>query len=102
MIDVSLFTNIPWSEAIDIPINLNFENSPDIKFTKYELRKCFRIATSETYLICNSCIFDKSDGVAMDSPLTLALANLFVGFYEQNWTEQATNVKPIFYKFCVY
>ena len=30
MIDVSLFTNIPLSEAIDIPINLNFENSPDI------------------------------------------------------------------------
>ena len=102
MIDVSLFTNIPLSEEIDIPINLNFENSPDIKFTKYELRKCFRIATSETYLIYNSSIFDKSDGVAMDFPLTLALANLFVGFYEQNWTEQATNVKPIFYKFCVY
>ena len=102
MIDVSLFTNIPLSEAIDIPINLNFENSPDIKFTKYELRKWFRIATSETYLICNSSIFDKSDGVAMYSPLMLALANLFVGFYEQNWIEQATNVKPIFYKSCVY
>ena len=35
----SLFTNIPLSETIDIAINLIFENSPDITFTKRELRK---------------------------------------------------------------
>ena len=38
---MSLFTNIPLSEAIDIAINLLFENRPDIKFTKRELRKRF-------------------------------------------------------------
>ena len=37
----SLFTNIPLSEEIDIAVNLIFENSPDIKFTKPELRKPF-------------------------------------------------------------
>ena len=30
----SLFTNIPLSEAIDIAVDLIFENAPDIKFTK--------------------------------------------------------------------
>ena len=44
----SLITNIP--EAIDIKINLNFENSPDIKLTKCELRKLFKIRTSEHIL----------------------------------------------------
>ena len=34
----------------------------------------------------------------MGSPLAPVLANLFMGFHEQNWMEQATNVKPIFYK----
>ena len=34
----------------------------------------------------------------MSSPLAPVLANLFMGFHEQNWIEQATNVKPIFYK----
>ena len=94
----SLFTNIPLSEAIDIAINLIFENSPDIKFTKRELRKLFRIATSETHFTFNGSIFGQVDGVAMGSPLAPVLANLFMGFHEQNWIEQATNVKPIFYK----
>ena len=94
----SLFTNIPLSEAIDIAINLIFENSPDIKFTKRDIRKLFRIATSETHFTFNGSIFDQIDGVAMGSPLAPVLANLFMGFHEQNWIEQATNVKPIFYK----
>ena len=49
----SLFTNIPLIEAIDIAINLIFEKSPDIKFTKRELCKLFRIATSETHFTFN-------------------------------------------------
>ena len=34
----------------------------------------------------------------MSSPLASVLVNLFIGFHEQNWMEQATNVKPMFYK----
>ena len=34
----------------------------------------------------------------MGSPLVPVLANLFMGFHEQNWIGQATNVKPIFCK----
>ena len=77
----SLFRNIPFSEAIDIAINLIFGNSFDIKFTKRELRKLFRIATSETHFTFNGSIFDQIDGVAMGSPLALVLANLFMGFH---------------------
>ena len=96
--DTSLFTNIPLSEAIDIAINLIFENSADIKFTKCELQKCFKIAASETHFTFNGSIYDQIDGVAKGSPLTPVLANLFMGSHEQNWIEQTTNVKPIFYE----
>ena len=34
----------------------------------------------------------------MGSPLTPVVANLLMGFHDQNWIEQATNVKSIFYK----
>ena len=95
---MSLFTNIPLSEAIDIEINLLFENSPDIRFTKRELRKLFRIATSETHFPFNGSIFDQIDGVAMGSILAPVLVNLFMSFHEQNWIEQATNVKATSYK----
>ena len=99
MFDVtSLFTNIPLFEANDIALNLMFENSPDIKVIKRELRKLFRIATSETHFIFNGSTFDQTDGVAIGSPLAPILANLFMGFHQQNWIEQATNVKPVFYK----
>ena len=47
----SLFTNIILPGAINIAINLIFENSAHIKFTKRELQKLFRIATSETHFI---------------------------------------------------
>ena len=94
----SLFTNITSSEEIDIAINLIFENSTDIKFTKREVRKIFRIATSQTHFTFNGRIFDQIDGVTMGSPLAPVLANLFMGFHEQNWIEKATNVKPMFYK----
>ena len=94
----SLLTNIPFSEAIDIAINVNFESRPDIKFTKRELQKLLRIATSTTYFTFNGSIFYQIAGVAIGSSLTSVLANLFMGFDEQYWIEQAANVKPIFYK----
>ena len=94
----SLFLYISLSEANDIAINLIFENSTDIKFTKRELQKHFRIAATETHFTFNGSIYDQIDGAASGSPLVLVLANLFMGFHKQNWMEQATNVKPIFYK----
>ena len=94
----SLFTNNPLSEAIDIAISLIFENIPDMKFTKPELQKLFRVATSETHFNFNGRTFDQIDSVAMGSQLAPVQANLFMGFHKQNWIEQVTNVKPIFYK----
>ena len=80
----SLFTNIPLSEAINIAINLIFQNNSDIKFTKCELRKLFRIATFQTHFSFISTIFDQIDGVAKGPPLAPVLANLFMDFHEQN------------------
>ena len=92
----SLFTNKPLSEAINIAMNLIFESSLDIKFTQRELRKYFRIATSETHFTFNGSSFDHIVGVAMVSPLAPVLANFFIDFHERKWLEQVTNVKPIF------
>ena len=83
-------------EAIYIATNLIIENRLDIKFAKRLQRKLSGIATSRTYFTNNVSMFDQIDGVAMGSPLASVVANLFIGFHEQNWIEQATNVKPIF------
>ena len=89
LILLRVYLQISLSKAIDIAINLIFENSPNIKFTKLELQKSFRIATPETHFTFNGSIFDQIDSVAMGFPLAPALANIFICFYEQNWIEQA-------------
>ena len=94
----SLFTNIPLSKAIDVSIHLIFENSSDINFTKRELWNLFRTTTSEICFIFKGSRFDQIDDVAMGSSLVPVLANLFMSLHEQNMIQQATNVKPIFYK----
>ena len=94
----SLFTNISLSKAIDASIHLIFENSSDINFTKRELWNLFRTTTSEICFIFKGSIFDQIDDVAMGSSLVPVLANLFMSLHEQNMIQQATNVKPIFYK----
>ena len=94
----SLFTNIPLSKSIDVSIHLIFENSSDINFTKRELWNLFRTTTSEICFIFKGSIFDQIDDVAMGSSLVPVLANLFMSLHEQNMIQQATNVKPIFYK----
>ena len=94
----SLFTNIPLSKAIDVSIHLIFENSSDINFTKREPWNLFRTTTSEICFIFKGSIFDQIDDVAMGSSLVPVLANLFMSLHEQNMIQQATNVKPIFYK----
>ena len=60
------------------------------------LQKPFGIATCETHFTFNGSIYDQIDDVAMSSPLTPVPSNLFMGFHEQNWKEEATNMKPIF------
>ena len=62
------------SGAIDPAINLILESSPDLRFIKRQLRKLFRIATSETHFTFNGGIFYQTDGLAMGSPLALVLA----------------------------
>ena len=60
----SLFTNILLSEAINIAMNLSFQDNLDIKFTKREQRKLFKLATSETHFTFNGSIFGQTDGEA--------------------------------------
>ena len=94
----TLFTNIPLEETISIVIHTIFENYPNVKFTRKELQKLFKIASSETHFIFNNKIYDQIDGVSMCSPLASILANLFMGFHEKDWIEKAQVANPTFYK----
>ena len=83
----SFFTNIPLNETIDIAVKLILENKKDLKFLENDLTKLFRFVTSQTHFYFDGKIFDQVDWVAMSPPLGPALANLFMGYNEQKWSE---------------
>ena len=94
----SLFTNIPLNETIDIAVNLIFENKPNIKIEKQELKKLFQFTTSQTNFLYNGKMYDQIDGVAMGSPLAPILANLFMGVHEKKWIQNYSLQGPLYYR----
>ena len=93
----SLFTSIPLNETIDIAVNLIFDNNPNIKTTKKELKTLFEFATSGTHILFDGNFYDQIDGVAIGSPLGPVLANLFMGFHEKQWLSDFTYSTVLLY-----
>ena len=83
---------------ITFTIDVIFENYPNVKSTRKDLQKLFKIATSEMHFIFSNEIYDQIDGVSMGSPLVPILPNLFMSFHEKDWIENAQVVKITFYK----
>ena len=55
------------------------------------------IATLQAHFFFNSKFYNQIDGVAMGSPLSTALANIFMGFYQSKWLDEFNLSKPKFY-----
>ena len=93
-----LFTNIPLKETIDLAVDIIFDNNQSMNITKPQLRKLFVFATSQTHFLFINEVYDQTDGVAMGSPLGLALANLFMGYHENKWLNSEESSTVLFYK----
>ena len=95
----SLFTNVPLDEIIKICSNAlyeQFDSQPVIpKDVFVELTKS---ATSSVEFSFNSATYKQTDGVPMGSPLGPALANIFVGCYEEKLFSQ-TQKPPTYFRY---
>ena len=76
---VSLFTNIPLDECIDLAVKYISDGDPDIKLSNTELKSLFSVATAQTHFLFKGSFYDQIDGVAMGFPLAPVLSNLFMG-----------------------
>ena len=79
----SLFRSISLQETIQIAIELIFQNNPQLKVTKRELKQFFNFVTSGTHFILNGSFYDQVDGISMESLLGPVLANLFMSFHKK-------------------
>ena len=87
----------PLQKTIEITLK-HFENSPQPKVTKRELKQLFNFATSGTHFIFNGRFYDQTDAVSIGSLLGPALANLFMGYYEKNGLQEFDKGKILMYK----
>ena len=81
----SLFTNVPLEETINICADALCCDDSDAQplISKAVFIELMKSATSGVEFSFNDIMYKQTDGVAMGSPLGPALANIFVGFYEE-------------------
>ena len=95
----SLFTNVPLEETIKICSEALFNESdsqPIIsKDVFVELIKSAALSVKFSF---NNAIYKQTDGVAMESPIGPALANIFVGYYEEKLFSQ-TQKPPTYFRY---
>lgn len=87
---VSLFTNVPTTETIDILLDLAFKenNTHFHNLTRSELQRLLVMCTQESHFQFNGEYFDQIDGVAMGSPLGPLFANAFMSNFENKHMEK--------------
>ena len=85
-------------ERIKILAELIFENNPQIKVTKHELKQLFSFTTSGTCFIFNGSFYDQINGLSMGSPLGPVLANLLMAYHEKNWLQEFGKGKLLMFK----
>ncbi|XP_020906008.1 uncharacterized protein LOC110244161 [Exaiptasia diaphana] len=95
---VSLFTNIPLEECIDLAVKYTKDGNPNLKLTHEDLRDLFKLATTGTHFLFKGNFYEQVDGVAMGSPLAPILANLFMGHHEKNWLDDYKGPPVLFYR----
>ncbi|XP_046382277.1 uncharacterized protein LOC124153222 [Ischnura elegans] len=69
---VSLFTNVPIADSVDIVKKLTSSGIPK------DFPKLVEHCLKNTFFLWNSCFYEQTDGAAMGSPQSPVMANLFM------------------------
>ena len=95
----SLYTNVPKIETIEILTNLIYDNNLNIRgMTRNEFKLMLEYAIYNTFFFFNNDYYEQIDGLAMGSPLSATLANIFLCFHERDWIGNCPlDFKPIYY-----
>ena len=93
----SLFTNVALDETIKICSDVFYDDS-DLQplIPKDGFVEVMKNATSSVEFSFNNTMHKQTNGVAMGSPLGPALANIFVGYYEEKLFSQTQKLSTYF------
>ena len=92
---VSLFTNVPLIETIDIVTNLVYGKDSVAKppFNKDIFRKLL-LKCSQSFFMFNDVLYQQTDGVSMGGPLAPSMANAFLSHLECKLLSDSFKCKP--------
>ena len=95
----SLFTNVPLDETIKVCSEALYDQSDSqLVIPKDMFVELMKSATFSVEFSFNSTTYKQTDGVAMGSPFNPALANIFVGYYEEKLFSQ-TQKPPTYFRY---
>ena len=82
----ALFTSVPWKEVVSMASDRAKKNSTWSErtlMTPKEFGDLLQVVVDTTYFQYNGIIYEQTFGMAMDSPLSPVLANLFMEEFER-------------------
>ena len=96
---VSLFTNIPINETIEISLDMLYKDTNLVHgLTRLQFKKLLIYCVKQNHFVFNGMYYDQVDGVAMGSPLGPILDNIFISQLENKAINKFTGNKPAIYK----
>ena len=97
---VSLFTQIPLDETIDIICDTLFKKNKKVKkLSKPQFKQLLEFGVKDSPFLFNQKLYVQRDGVAMGSPLGPSFANCFMGHHEEKWLDDCPlDFRPLYYK----
>ena len=95
---VSLFTNVPLSETIELIADRIYteDNSNAASFNRDIFKKLIFLATQGIFMFSDR-LYKQMDGVTMGHPLAPTLANFFLGHLKEKTFAQNSSTAPKLY-----
>ena len=82
LVVMSLYTNVPLKEAIDIALRKLYEQDEPPSIARKTMKRLLNMAVSQVHFKCNETWYVQKDGLAMGASLAVILANLWLKQYE--------------------
>ncbi|CAF4296389.1 unnamed protein product [Rotaria sp. Silwood2] len=96
---VSLYTNVPVDETINIILKELYETRPvPPTIERNDLKKLLTFATTKSHFLFDGKIYDQIDGVSMGSPLASLLAEIFLQEFEKKNSSVFEKLGIIYWK----
>ena len=93
---LTLSTNIPLDEAIDICVDMVYNKRKNVKvMLKRHFKQLLMLSVKSSFSLFNGVYFKQIDSIVMGSPLGPTLANIFLTYCEDSWLDNfPTQFRP--------